>query len=108
MKKLITNIFWLILCLASLYYAYTYSVQTLNNVDTKLSIEILSLVFIAGCSFAAFIFNIIFNKTYESLNIYKRELEKESIDSTESSSRIKVLESKIQVLEKALDEALKK
>ena len=42
-----------------------------------------------------------------ALNSYKRELEKESISSTESSSRVKVLESKIEVLEKALENALK-
>jgi len=42
-----------------------------------------------------------------TLNSYKRELEKESITSTESSSRVKVLEAKIEVLEKALENALK-
>lgn len=43
-----------------------------------------------------------------TLNSYKRELEKESISSNESAARVKVLESKIEVLEKALDNALKK
>ncbi|MFI3300874.1 MAG: hypothetical protein R3Y28_05570 [Candidatus Gastranaerophilales bacterium] len=38
----------------------------------------------------------------------ERELEKKSISDKESSSRVKVLESKIKVLEKALDNALKK
>ena len=41
------------------------------------------------------------------LNSYKRELEKEAISSSENSSRVKVLESKIEVLEKALENALK-
>ena len=42
------------------------------------------------------------------LKSYARELEKESIASDENSSRVKVLESKIEVLEKALEQALKK
>ena len=42
------------------------------------------------------------------LNMYKRELEKESINSDESNAKVKVLESKIEVLEKALENALKK
>lgn len=43
----------------------------------------------------------------DKLNSYKRELEKEAIAADESSSRVKVLEQKIEVLEKALDNALK-
>ena len=35
-----------------------------------------------------------------TLNSYKRELEKESITSDENSAKVKVLESKIEVLEK--------
>ncbi len=42
-----------------------------------------------------------------ALNSYKRELEKEAISSDESSAKVKVLESKIEVLEKALENALK-
>ena len=38
---------------------------------------------------------------------YKRELERRGIDKDESSAKVKVLESKIEVLEKALKEALK-
>lgn len=38
---------------------------------------------------------------------YKRELEKGSVTNSTSSSKIEVLENKIQVLEKALDDALK-
>ena len=40
------------------------------------------------------------------LKAYKRELEKNSISSDESDSKVKVLESKIEVLEKALKNAL--
>lgn len=48
------------------------------------------------------------NLKNDKINIYKRELEKESISSSESSSKVKVLEAKIQTLEKALENALKK
>ena len=52
--------------------------------------------------------NFVLNVKNQKLNSYKRELEKESINSTENSSRVKVLEAKIEVLEKALENALKK
>ena len=48
------------------------------------------------------------NSKNARLNIYKRELEKESVTSDEAESKVKVLESKIQVLEKALENALNK
>ena len=38
---------------------------------------------------------------------YQRQLEKEAISSDENSARVKVLEQKIEVLEKALEKALK-
>ena len=47
------------------------------------------------------------NVKNDKINSYKRELEKESIASDESSAKVKVLESKIQVLEKALENAIK-
>ena len=63
-------------------------------------------------SFAGFLFGTVlmmFALKIKSskLNSYKRELEKESVQSLESSSRVKVLESKIEVLEKALENALR-
>jgi hypothetical protein len=48
------------------------------------------------------------NVKNNKINSYKRELEKESVTSIESAARVKVLESKIQVLEKALENALNK
>lgn len=50
------------------------------------------------------IFIIVKNK---KINVYQRKLEKESISSNENSAKVKVLEAKIQVLEKALENALK-
>lgn len=43
----------------------------------------------------------------EKLSSYKRELEKESVESDSNASKVKVLEQKIEVLEKALENALK-
>ena len=64
--------------------------------------------FICGSLFGIFLMNIIIFSKNKKINSYARELEKESILSTENSSRVKVLESKIEVLEKALENALKK
>ena len=60
-----------------------------------------------------FITGILFTLSYvldvsRKLKAYKRELEKSSINSDENDSKVKVLESKIEVLEKALKDALNK
>ena len=67
-----------------------------------------AIIFLCGLMLGIFIMNIKLNSKNDRINSYKRELEKESIASTESSSRVKVLESKIEVLEKALENALNK
>ena len=55
------------------------------------------------------LFTLTFCKKYMvNAKAYKRELEKESIAGDEASAQIKVLESKIEVLEKALEQALNK
>lgn len=55
------------------------------------------------------IFGTVRNAIYTGLryNALKREQEKNSISSTESQAKVKVLEAKIQTLEKALENALK-
>ena len=63
--------------------------------------------FFLGVMFGIFIMNIIVFSKNKKINSYARELEKESIASSENSSRGKVLEAKIGVLEKALENALK-
>lgn len=63
--------------------------------------------FFLGVMFGIFIMNIIVFSKNKKINSYARELEKESIASSENSSRVKVLEAKIGVLEKALENALK-
>jgi len=62
--------------------------------------------FVCGLVFGIFIMNIFMNIKNRKLNKYKRALEKECVESSENSSKVKVLESKIQVLEKALENAL--
>jgi len=46
-------------------------------------------------------------KQEKTIKEYRRELERRGIDKDENSSKVKVLESKIVVLEKALEESLK-
>ena len=70
-------------------------------------IPALGIVFFCGFLFGVFLMNLKVNVKNHKINSYKRELEKESIASSENSSRVKVLESKIEVLEKALENALK-
>lgn len=55
------------------------------------------------------LFGTIRNAIYTDMryNALKREQEKNSISSTESQAKVKVLEAKIQTLEKALENALK-
>lgn len=66
------------------------------------------IMFLSGFTLAVFLMTLKVNVKNQKLNSYKRELEKEAIVSTEASSKVKVLESKIVVLEKALENALKK
>lgn len=67
-----------------------------------------AIVFMSGFLGGMSLVLIKLNSKNITLNSYKRELEKESISSDESAAKVKVLESKIEVLEKALENALKK
>ena len=49
----------------------------------------------------------LYKSMQDKTKAYRRELEKGSISNSTSSSKIEVLENKIRVLEKALDDALK-
>ena len=69
---------------------------------------LLAGIFISGVGIGMFLMLIKLNVKNDKINSYKRELEKESISSDNSLARVKVLESKIEVLEKALENALKK
>ena len=65
------------------------------------------IIFILGEISAIFFFAPIYTSLKEKFYAYKRELEKDSISNTTSEAKIQVLENKITVLEKALDDALK-
>ena len=65
------------------------------------------LVFILGELSAIFFFAPLYMSLKEKFNAYKRELEKGSISNTSAEAKIQVLENKITVLEKDLDDALK-
>ena len=111
MKKHLITIFWLIVFTSVTYLGYKLGVTFLSDLTpekAKMLYKLLSYTFVSGMALSAIIFRFSSISASNSLNMYKRELEKESIDKVEHSSRVKVLESKIQVLEKALDEALKK
>ncbi len=95
------NIFLIILSLISLFCAgYTFL-----NFSGHIALVIM---FLTGFALAIFLMTLKMNVKNDKINSYKRELEKEAIASTESSSRVRVLEAKIEVLEKALENALKK
>ena len=65
------------------------------------------IVFIAGMFLGVLLMNIFVVVKNKKINLYQRKLEKESITADENVAKVKVLESKIQVLEKALEDALK-
>lgn len=64
--------------------------------------------FIAGSLFSLFLLMPLLIKYREKEGAFERKLEKTSVSSDENSAKVKVLEAKIQTLEKALENALKK
>jgi len=98
MKKFIYGFLLLALSVLEGWYSYTY-------LSGKWE---LAGIFIAGIGIGMFLMSLKLNTKNDKINSYKRELEKEAINSDESSAKVKVLESKIEVLEKALENALKK
>ena len=67
----------------------------------------LTISFLFGVVLGVFLMNLLVIVKNKKINAYQRQLEKESINSDNSSARVRVLEQKIEVLEKALDNALK-
>lgn len=96
MKKLIL----LFLILVSIVLAFYLYMSLTGNIAKVLE-------FIVGAIFGILLMNIMILSKNKKISSYARELEKESIASTENSSKVKVLEAKIEVLEKALQNALK-
>lgn len=105
MKSKLYKMFLILILMLQVWGAY------LILPPEKLSLPqsgLLLIMFTSGITLGIFCMTFFLDKSSSSLKMYKRELEKESISSTESSSQIKVLESKIEVLEKALQQALNK
>ena len=84
------------------------SILHMSPILVKSNLAIYTLiVFILGEISAIFFFAPVYTSLKEKFNAYKRELEKGSISNSTSEAKIDVLENKITVLEKALDDALK-
>ena len=98
MQKFLLNLSLLLLTSADIWYSYFYLSGRYQ----------LAGMFVAGLIFGILLMKLKLNVKNDKINSYKRELEKESIASDNSLAKVKVLESKIEVLEKALDNALKK
>ena len=83
---------------------------------TNLSVHTLNIdlayytlgVFLLGMFAVIFFFAPLYKSLKDKYSAYKRELEKGSITNTSAEAKINVLENKITVLEKALDDALKR
>lgn len=69
---------------------------------------IICIIFLAGFTTAKLFLLPLLIQNKEKEGAYERRLEKTAVSNDESSAKVKVLEAKIQVLEKALEEALKK
>jgi len=111
MKQIFDRVLFVLLSLVIGYYGWVFAQELLKSdmlIDISKFITVLWAAFVIGALFGVstmFIKSLMQNS---KLNGYKRELEKESINSIENSSKVKVLESKIVVLEKALQDALER
>lgn len=107
MKKIVTYTFLILLTILSSHFIYQYY-TTINVGVSSPEIKLAGSTFVLGMLLMLLFSEFTIDKLKTALDAYKRELEKKSIGSTENDSKIKVLESKISVLEKALDEAINK
>lgn len=98
MKQNVSGILVLLLAVFLAVYSYNY----------LLGAPLFYGAFVSGISIGMLLMLFKLNVKDGKLKIYQRQLEKESISSETYLSKVKVLESKIKVLEKALDDAIKK
>lgn len=100
-------IFIMILALiAQSYFLFQFAPAVGTVFQNIIQVSLLS--FTIGLTCGIILTCIIWTKISKKVNAYKRELEKESIAGTEANAQVKVLEQKIEVLEKALQQALGK
>ena len=92
--------------IAIAYFLYTLYPQlgVISKIELVYGVLLIHLGTIIGIALTA----LFSQRNLTNIKIYKRELEKESVASDEATAQIKVLKSKIEVLEKALQQALKK
>lgn len=110
-RRFIYIILNLIILVGFCYIGYTSITALLaNNLTINRAELFYSLLIVGaiGLILGIYLTKIFSLKQVKKLNEYQRELERRGIDRDESSSKVKILESKIEVLEKALKEALKK
>lgn len=69
-------------------------------------VQVILMTFVAGILTGIFWAAAFYKPVQTKLKEYQRKLEKTSVQSTEESSKVAVLEEKIKVLEKALQSAL--
>ena len=87
MKKNIMFILWVTIFAVSLYFIYNFGNSLLLAVPQtllKTTINVMIAVFFCGLALGGIVFEFLYSSTSDSLNAYKRELEKESIDKSES------------------------
>lgn len=92
------------------YLGYTNLMSLLSHNPTLNRSELFYLILtVCTLSMVAGIYLMTFLNIKKEKQIfeYKRELERRGVDRDESSSKVKILESKIEVLEKALKDAIK-
>lgn len=83
--------------------------QVVRHATKSFSVPFYTLsILCAGLLAGLFLFVPFYLTQTEQLYAYKRELEKSSIKTDNSSSQVKVLQAKVNVLEKALKDALSK
>ena len=83
--------------------------QVVNHATKNVNIALFTfVVFGIGMFVGLALFTPFYYAQEDKLRAYKRELERSSVKTDSSSSQVQVLQAKIQVLERALKEALEK
>lgn len=112
--KLLSLLITVITTMALLYFAYinlhndTIIMCPFQNVNFEMATSHLIILLFAGGGFAGFSFAAFhYAGKVDALNAYKRKFEKMSVQSDCDDTKLKALETKIQTLEVALENALK-
>lgn len=113
--KLLSLLISIIATIGIVYFGYVNLHNTaiimcpFQNVNFEISITHLTLLIFAAGAIAGFMFaGFNYAGKIESLQAYKRKFEKMSVQSDCDDTKVKSLEAKIQTLEVALENALKK